>query len=493
MISMSYDPDATRLQIHRCIKASLAMRTVSSSTDGIASTPEHACSNGLQQHRRRRSVGALRPPAITLSKPRKEIRWFSLAVLLLTPMAAVYGSFTTPLTHKTCVFAMLYYIFNMLGITAGYHRLWSHRSYSASIPLQCFLACAGSGAVQGSIRFWARLHRAHHRYTDTALDPYSAHLGFWHSHFGWMLVKPRVKPGPAECGDLRKNRVVAWQHRWYFPLAAFWGLLIPVAFCGLVWEDWWGGWYWAGFARLVVVHHSTFAVNSVAHWLGSTPYSDGHSPRDHLVTALLTLGEGYHNFHHQFPSDYRNAIRWYQYDPTKWFISCCAFFGLASSLQRFRESEIQKCRLTMSLKKLKYVQDEIEEKWGWGVPAETLEIWSWEKFIEASSSRPLMAISGFVHDISSFTQEHPGGEAYLKAYVAKDATSAFYGGLYDHSDAAVNLLATLRTAILSHGVEIVTDTASAEDPQDAPCSAGEEDFTTGVPPCRKLQIVQVRN
>ncbi|KZT20631.1 hypothetical protein NEOLEDRAFT_1122368, partial [Neolentinus lepideus HHB14362 ss-1] len=430
-------------------------------------------------------------PEITWRNAYREIRWFSLAVLVLTPMLALYGSFTTPLRRKTCIFSVLYYVFNMLGITAGYHRLWSHRSYNASLLLQYFLACAGAGSVQGSIRFWARLHRAHHRYTDTALDPYSAHLGFWHSHFGWMLVKPRVKPGRAECGDLQKNRVVMWQHRWYFPLAAFWGLLVPVAFCGLTWGDWWGGWYWAGFARLVAVHHSTFAVNSIAHWLGSTPYSDRHSPRDHLVTALLTLGEGYHNFHHQFPSDYRNAIRWYQYDPTKWFISLCAFFRVASNLQRFRESEIQKCRLMMKLKILKKIQDEVEKRWGWGVPVANLEIWSWKKFTQASATRPLMVISGFVHDVSSFMQEHPGGETYLRAHVGKDATSAFYGGTYDHSEVAVNLLATLRVSILRHGVEVVAATPSSNDSHDAPHDGADERCAAHVPPGKKLQIIEV--
>jgi fatty-acid desaturase len=78
---------------------------------------------------------------------------------------------------------------------------------------------------------------------------------------------------------------------------------------------------------------STFCVNSLAHWLGETPFDDKHTPRDHFATALVTIGEGYHNFHHQFPMDYRNAIRWYQYDPTKWFIWACQKLGLASHLK----------------------------------------------------------------------------------------------------------------------------------------------------------------
>jgi stearoyl-CoA desaturase (delta-9 desaturase) len=123
--------------------------------------------------------------------------------------------------------------------------------------------------------------------------------------------------------------------------------MVPTIVCGLGWGDWKGGYVYAGVVRLIFVHHvlsgivvdslfliqSTFCVNSLAHWLGDSPFDDKHTPRDHLVTALVTIGEGYHNFHHQFPMDYRNAIRWYQYDPTKWFIWVCQQVGLASHLK----------------------------------------------------------------------------------------------------------------------------------------------------------------
>jgi stearoyl-CoA desaturase (Delta-9 desaturase) len=112
----------------------------------------------------------------------------------------------------------------------------------------------------------------------------------------------------------------------------------------------------------------------VAHWLGSTSYDDKLSPRDHLLSALLTMGEGYHNFHHQFPTDYRNAFRWYQYDPTKWFIALCDRIGLASQLRVFSSNEIEKCALTMQLKKLKQVQDSLV----WPVTPKDLPVITWE-------------------------------------------------------------------------------------------------------------------
>lgn len=120
---------------------------------------------------------------------------------------------------------------------------------------------------------------------------------------------------------------------------------------------------------------STFCINSIAHWLGSTPYDDALTPRDHLISAILTMGEGYHNFHHQFPMDYRNAFLWYQYDPTKWFIAICGKIGLASHLRVFPSNEIAKGALTMKLKELKNVQESLQ----WPVPPDQLPVVSWEE------------------------------------------------------------------------------------------------------------------
>lgn len=119
---------------------------------------------------------------------------------------------------------------------------------------------------------------------------------------------------------------------------------------------------------------STFAVNSLAHWLGESTFDDKNTPKDHLLTALVTLGEGYHNFHHQFPMDYRNAVKWYQWDPTKWFITICNRLGLASHLRVFPEREIDKGRLTMELRKLKARQEMIE----WPMDSNDLPVINWE-------------------------------------------------------------------------------------------------------------------
>jgi len=155
------------------------------------------------------------------------------------------------------------------------------------------LALLGAGAVEGSIQWWSRGHRAHHRWTDTEKDPYSAHRGLIFSHIGWMLVKrPGWKIGYADVDDLQKNKLVQWQHEKYTTLALLMGIFFPTLIAGLGWGDWRGGFYFAAVTRLVLLHHATFCVNSLAHYLGEGPYDDRHSPRDHFLTALLTFGEG---------------------------------------------------------------------------------------------------------------------------------------------------------------------------------------------------------
>ena len=347
---------------------------------------------------------------------------------------------------------------------------------------------AGAGAVQGSIKWWSRGHRAHHRYTDTDLDPYGAHHGLLWSHIGWMVFKPRRKPGVADVSDLAKNPVVRFQHRWYVELLLMVSFIIPTVLPGLLWSDFRGGFFYAGATRLLFVHHvsfsfpitpprsqvsiylfpsqSTFCVNSLAHWLGDTPFDDKHTPRDHVFTALVTIGEGYHNFHHEFPMDYRNAIKWYQYDPTKWFIALMSRIGLASHLKVFPENEVTKGQLTMKLKKLREEQDRL----AWPTGSEDMPVISWEAFQEQSKERPLILVSGFIHDVSAFLDEHPGGRHLLAKNIGKDATTAFHGGVYDHSNAAHNLLAMMRVGVLHGGLEQESEKA--------------------IPPSQKLRILK---
>jgi len=257
-----------------------------------------------------------------------------------------------------------------------------------------------------------------------------------------LLKQAPDKIGRADISDLNADPIIRLQHKYYLLFALFFGFVLPTLVCGIFWGDWAGGYFYAAVARLVFVHHATFCVNSLAHYIGSHTYADNHTPRDHFVTALMTLGEGYHNFHHEFPQDYRNAIRWFQYDPTKLFIRLMAFFGLAYNLHRFPENEIYKGALQIAEKQLAKRRRLID----WGpsvasVPVMTLVDLALDK------DRTLMAIDGLVYDVSAFVPTHPGGKI-IESYRGKDATAAFTGGVYAHSRAARNLLHTMLVARL---------------------------------------------
>jgi fatty-acid desaturase len=205
------------------------------------------------------------------------LNWLHVPLLTLTPIIALIGLFTVDHNWKTWLFAFAYYKITGLGITAGYHRLWAHKSYSAHPILQWFLMLVGSGAVEGSIRWWSRGHRAHHRYVDTDKDPYSASRGFFYAHIGWMLVKQdNERIGKADISDLNRDPIVRFQHKMYLPLALFMAFIVPTLIAGFFWGDYYGGYFIAGVLRLVCVHHSTFFVNSLAHFLGDATYTDNH-------------------------------------------------------------------------------------------------------------------------------------------------------------------------------------------------------------------------
>merc|ERR1712000_194537 len=235
----------------------------------------------------------------------------------------------------------------------GYHRLWSHKTYDANVVVRVILAIGGAMALQNSILHWSSDHRVHHRHVDdNDKDPYSAKKGLWFAHIGWMLREYQAKryDDYSNCKDLQKDKVVMWQHNHYLPivLAANFGI---TGLLGYLNGDVLGMILVAGVLRLVLVHHVTFFINSLAHFWGSQPYTDKNSARDNGVLAFFTFGEGYHNYHHIVEYDYRNGIRWYQFDPTKWLIKGLSFVGLTKNLRTCPEERIEKARAAMQLKR----------------------------------------------------------------------------------------------------------------------------------------------
>lgn len=248
----------------------------------------------------------------------------------------------------------IFLLWNGLSITAGYHRLWSHRAYEAHASIRLLFALGGALSLQNSIKEWCSGHRNHHRYTDDPeLDPYAATRGFWYSHIGWMLKDYRSgEPDYANIRDLEKDPIVNWQHKYYLSLALFANVCLPMII-GSVYGDAIGALLLVGFLRLVISHHTTFFINSLAHYWGKQPYSDSNTSRDNSIIAFFTYGEGYHNFHHSFQWDYRNGIKWYQFDPTKWLVSFLSWLKLTRALKRVDQYKIEISLAKMQLKKAK--------------------------------------------------------------------------------------------------------------------------------------------
>lgn len=385
----------------------------------------------------------------TLSNWHQHINWLNLILVVFVPFVAAFWAVKYFPQWKTLLMGFVLYVLSGISITAGYHRLYSHKAYNAAFPVRVFFALFGAGAVEGSIKWWAHSHRVHHRYTDTPRDPYDARRGFWYSHMGWMLMKANPSNrARADISDLTLDPVVVFQHRHYMTLMVSMALVLPTLIAGLGWGDYWGGFIYGGVIRSFFIQQATFCVNSLAHWLGVQPFDDRRTPRDHSVTALVTFGEGYHNFHHEFPSDYRNALKWYQYDPTKIVIWCLCKLGLAWNLKTFSQNAIEQGLIQQQQKKL----DRMKSKLSWGAAVSDLPVMDRTQFNEKAKSEFLIIISGIVHCVKGFVKEHPGGQALIRSSLGKDATQVFNGGVYAHSNAAHNILAGLRVAVIRDGL-----------------------------------------
>ncbi len=285
----------------------------------------------------------------------KKINWLNTLFLTLTPLTGLVGAGILMHQHvivsKTVIMMFILIAVSGLSITAGYHRLFSHGSYKALWPVRLFFALFGAGCFQGSILEWSTDHRDHHRYSDTDRDPYSIREGFWHAHILWLFKLDPSRRNFDNVKELQEDPIIMWQHRYYEIISVLMGFGFPTLL-GALWGDALGGFILGGCVRATVSHHVTFAINSICHWLGRKTYSDTESARDNWFTALLTYGEGYHNFHHQFPIDYRNGIRFYDYDPTKWLIRTLAFFNLVSDLKTVSMARIVKYRVRMDERRM---------------------------------------------------------------------------------------------------------------------------------------------
>lgn len=267
-----------------------------------------------------------------------------------------------------------------------------------------------------------------------------------------MVIKQNPKRiGRVDISDLNEDPLIRWQHKWYISIMLVTGFLVPTMIAGIGWGDWWGGFVYAGLIRIFIVQQMTFCVNSLAHYVGDQPFDDRRSPRNHFTTAIVTLGEGYHNFHHEFPNDYRNGIEWFQWDPTKWTISLWKKLGLAYDLHATGDNEIDMGRFQQKERYIDLDSEDID----WGVPMDTLPVWEWDEYDQrCREGNMYICIAGVVHDVTDFIDKHPGGRAMLCSQIGKDATAAFNGGIYDHTNSAHNHVASMRIAKIRGGCEV---------------------------------------
>ena len=235
-----------------------------------------------------------------------------------------------------------FFITTGLSITLGYHRLFSHLTFKASWPVRLLTLVFGAAAFENSVLYWAADHRKHHKFVDDEEDPYNISKGFFHAHIGWMLFNDQPATSLEGVKDLQRDPLVRWQHRHYLVIAILASFGLP-ALLGWLWGGGpaaLGGFLIAGVARVVIVNHMTFFINSWSHTWGRRPYSTRCTARDSALLAWFTFGEGYHNFHHAFQYDYRNGAKLWQFDPTKWCIWLLHKMGLVRQLRRVAEETI---------------------------------------------------------------------------------------------------------------------------------------------------------
>jgi stearoyl-CoA desaturase (delta-9 desaturase) len=272
--------------------------------------------------------------------PTDRINWITSSfligtfVLTLTAVPLYLWYFGIDWFHFAIAAALL--ALTGFSITLGYHRLFAHATFRAKLPIRLFVLIFGAAAFENSVLMWTSEHRRHHKHVDHDADPYDITKGFFHAHIGWLLFKLWPQPPFDNVPDLKKDPLVMWQHRHINLLAVLTSFALPTLL-GAWWNGWGGalgGFLIGGVAKVVVIQHCTFLINSACHTIGRQPYSKRCSARDSFLMAIFTFGEGYHNYHHEFQHDYRNGVKPWQWDPTKWLIWTLSKLGLTSELRR---------------------------------------------------------------------------------------------------------------------------------------------------------------
>lgn len=301
------------------------------------------------------------------------IRWPDLTAQLFIHIGCLYGAFLMCTAAKmyTNLWVLFIVYSSGIGITAGAHRLWSHRAYKAKWPLRLLLVFLFTITGQRHVFQWALDHRVHHKYCETDADPHDSRRGFLFSHVGWLVLTPHPdverKRLAVDMSDLEADPIVMWQKRLYIPLFAIFVIGFPVFVPCYFWnEDLWVSFFVNFNCRFCITLNIAFFVNSVAHMWGKRPYDKKIGPVENVAVSIAALGEGWHNYHHVFPWDYKTAeLGDYTLNPTTAFIDLCARFGWAYE-RRTVSSNMVKSKVLRS-------GDGSHALWGWGDRDQTEE------------------------------------------------------------------------------------------------------------------------
>ncbi|CAD5220076.1 unnamed protein product [Bursaphelenchus okinawaensis] len=274
------------------------------------------------------------------NKFKAEIVWRNVILFTLLHVGAFVGLYQFIFLAKwqTMIFSVLMYMLGGMGITIGAHRLWSHKSFKATMPFQFFLMLANTLAFQNDVIEWSRDHRCHHKWTDTDADPHNTNRGFFFSHMGWLLM--RKHPKITEMGkkldlsDLYANPILVFQKNHFLTLSLLITALLPTAIPVYFWgEKAYVAFYCAVVLRYTWTLHATWFINSVAHMFGYKPYDKNLTSVESVWTSVAALGEGGHNYHHTFPQDYRASEMSYLFNWSRYVIDTFAKIGWAYDLK----------------------------------------------------------------------------------------------------------------------------------------------------------------
>lgn len=393
-----------------------------------------------------------------------------------------------PENRHTLYLCVGYHIFTILAFTAGYHKCYSHLLFRPRFGfLQVYFAIFGASIGLGPIRWWAGLHRAHHQYTDHPdKDPYSIKRGFLWAHWGWLLKRSKsdaffreyvenefstdepLTPHPELSGERSKTQYenftrwyIIWQEERYWSFFVFSTVIVPIIltvyFCN---DTWINGLIYPGLLRMFACQQLLLSVESFGHsrrlpiTIPTQPLNDKTSLINCMnpLFAMITFGQNLQNYHHEFPHDYRDSSALWAYDPTKWFISLLSHLRLVDDVAKTPTNLV----VQLQIQQQQAVLNRKRSQLNWGTPISKLPVITAREFnklcvLADNKHRIYIVIQNIIHDITPFMDQHPGGIALLKASHGKDATKAFYGGVYGHLTAAVNLLATMRIGVLALG------------------------------------------